>query len=51
MKPASLLTSMGSLTNASINRSPYAYEQNPDKDKYVCILCVCTCVCARLCIV
>ena len=36
MKPASLLTSMGSLTNASINRSPYAYEQNPDKDEYVC---------------
>lgn len=33
MKQASLLTSIGSLTNASINRSPYAYEQNPDKGK------------------
>ena len=47
MKPASLLTSVGSLTNASINRSPYAYEQNPDKDKCVCVyVCVCVCVCA-----
>lgn len=34
MKSASLLTSVGSLTNSSINRSPYAYEQNPDKDNY-----------------
>ena len=33
MKQATLLTSVGSLTNASINRSPYAYEQNPDKGK------------------
>ncbi|XP_065884102.1 uncharacterized protein [Dysidea avara] len=34
MKQATLLTSVGSLTNASINRSPYAYEQNPDKGNY-----------------
>lgn len=44
MKPASLLTSVGSLTNSSINRSPYAYEQNPDKDKCVCNVCI---VCAE----
>ena len=46
MKSASLLTSVGSLTNSSINRSPYAYEQNPDKDKYMCNVCI---VCVHLC--
>ena len=48
MKPASLLTSTGSLTNASINRSPYAYEQNPDKHKCVCV-CIVVCVCVLVC--
>lgn len=33
MKVGSLLTSSGSLTNSSVNRSPYAYEQNPDKKR------------------
>ena len=47
MKSASLLTSVGSLTNSSINRSPYAYEQNPDKDKYACNVCI-VCVCVRM---
>ncbi|XP_065884101.1 uncharacterized protein [Dysidea avara] len=34
MKKGSLLTSSGSLTNSSINRSPFAYEQNLDKNDY-----------------
>ena len=33
MKAGSLLISSGSLTNSSVNRSPYAYEQNPDKNE------------------
>ena len=53
MKSASLFTSIGSLTNASINRSPYAYEQNPDKGRCVCVyvyVCVHVCVCVRACV-
>ena len=33
MKAGSILRNAGSLTNSSVNRSPYAYEQNPDKNK------------------
>jgi len=34
MKKWSLLTNSGSLTNSSINRSPFAYEQNVDKNEW-----------------
>jgi neutral ceramidase len=33
LQPARMFVAQGDLTDASVNRSPYAYDQNPEEEK------------------